>query len=41
MTVNRRSLVLEYLMDLICLCVEHPWATNEILLVKDGELASL
>lgn len=35
---NRRSLVaLENLCDLVCVCIEHPSAANQIFLVSDGE----
>jgi len=35
---NKRSLVaLENLVDLICICIEHPAAANQIFLASDGE----
>lgn len=35
---NRRSLVaLENLVDLLCHCIEHPAAANQVFLVSDGE----
>lgn len=37
-TKNRRSLVyLENLVDLLCVCIEHPNAANQTFLVSDGE----
>lgn len=37
-TENRRSLVaLDNLVDLICICMNHPAAANQIFLVSDGE----
>lgn len=35
---NRRSLVaLDNLCDLVCVCIEHPAAANQVFLVSDGE----
>lgn len=37
-TGNRRSLVaLDNLVDLICTCIEHPGAANQVFLASDGE----
>ena len=38
MTGNRRSLVaLDNLVDLICTCIDHPAAANQVFLASDGE----
>ena len=37
-TQNRRSLVgVDNLVDLICVCIDHPKAANQIFLISDGE----